>query len=371
MQIRSATNLLGIILLACVSIASADKPPRAAEQHLLYVALPGIRADLIYGGAGILVFDMDNSYKFVRRIPTRPADARGNPDAMKGICANAATHRLYFSTPKSLTCIDLLTDKIVWTKTYPGGCDRMSMSPDGKTIFVPSFEGDTWNVINGASGEPLSTITTHSGAHNTVFSRDGKRVYLAGLKSTTLTIADAQTHQAVGTVGPFGGNVRPFTVNGKGTHCYCCVNGLLGFEIGDLTTGKVIARVETPGFEKGATKRHGCPSHGIAMTPDETELWLSDAHNRTAHVFDATATPPRLIASISLREEPGWITMSLDGRFAIASTGEVIDVKSKKIIATLEDETGRDVHSEKLLEIDFADGVPTRAGDQFGRGDKD
>ena len=54
------------------------------------------------------------------------------------------------------------------------------------------------------------------------------------------------------------------------------MNALLGFEIGDLQTGKVLHRVEVQGFEKGAVKRHGCPSHGIGMTPDEKELWVCD-----------------------------------------------------------------------------------------------
>src|ERR1035437_10260123 len=42
----------------------------AAEQHLLYVASPGTRNYVEYGGVGILVFDIDKGYRFVRRIPT-------------------------------------------------------------------------------------------------------------------------------------------------------------------------------------------------------------------------------------------------------------------------------------------------------------
>lgn len=38
--------------------------------HLLYVAEPGIRNYEEYGGVGLLVFDIDQDYKFVRRIPT-------------------------------------------------------------------------------------------------------------------------------------------------------------------------------------------------------------------------------------------------------------------------------------------------------------
>jgi hypothetical protein len=78
--------------------------------------------------------------------------------------------------------------------------------------------------------------------------------------------------------------------------------------------------------------------------------------------------PPKQIASIKLREQPGWVTFSVDGRFAYASTGEVIDPKTKKIVASLRDEEGRAVHSEKVLEMIFAGDRLIGAGDQFGVG---
>ena len=84
-----------------------------------------------------------------------------------------------------------------------------------------------------------------------------------------------------------------------------------------------------------------------------SELWLCDGHNLALHVFDATVMPPKQIATIKVRDQPGWITFSLDGRHAWPSTGEVVDVKTKKIVKSLQDETGRQIGSEKLLEIDF------------------
>jgi DNA-binding beta-propeller fold protein YncE len=126
--------------------------------------------------------------------------------------------------------------------------------------------------------------------------------------------------------------------------------------------------VEVKGFKKGAVKRHGCPSHGVGLTPDEKEVWVCDAHNSNLHVFDATRMPPVQGKSIHLREQPGWVTFSLDGRYAYPSTGEVIDTKTKKIVARLTDEKKREVHSEKMVEIHFRDGVPVRVGDQFGLG---
>ena len=95
---------------------------------------------------------------------------------------------------------------------------------------------------------------------------------------------------------------------------------------------------------------------------------MCDAANSRVHVFDVTASPPRQVASIQLREQPGWVTFSLDGRFAYPSTGDVVETRTKKIITGLQDETGREVHSEELLEVVFKRGIPVRTGDQFGLG---
>ena len=366
---RSLPFLLAPFLLAAGAItvdarkAGVDSP----ERHLLYVAAPGVRDYLEFGGAGILVFDMDHGHAFIRRIET-PASQKPKPENIKGICACAATGKLYFSTPTRLYCLDLRSEKTVWEKALPGGCDRMSLTPDGKLVYVPSFEGPHWNVVNGATGDIVAKIETNSGAHNTVVGLDGRRAYLAGLKSPLLTRVDVPTQKVTAPVGPFAAAIRPFTINAAQTLCFVNVNDLLGFEVGDLKSGKKLHRVEVQGFAKGPVKRHGCPSHGIGLTPDEKELWVCDAANLCVHVFDASVLPPKQVASVKLREQPGWVTFSLDGRYAYPSTGEVVDTKTKKIPVALKDERGRQVHSEKMVEIVFQGSVPIKTGDQFGLG---
>ena len=355
-----------LFVLSVVSVLAASV--QAEERRLLYVATPGIRNYLEYGGHGLLVFDIDNDHKFVKRIPTGGVDDAGKPLNVKGICASAKTKRIHISTLSSLLCLDMVSEKLLWERTYDKGCDRMALSPDGKIIYLPSFEKDQWYVVDALSGEEITRITPDSRAHNTVYGLDGKHCYLAGLGSPLLSVADTASHKVIQTVGPFSASIRPFTVNGRQSRVYVCINDCLGFEVGDLGTGKKLHRVEVAGFKKGPVKRHGCPSHGIGLTPDETELWVCDAHNQQMHVFDATATPPKQLASIPCRDEPGWITFSIDGRFAYPSSGDVIDVKSKKIVARLTDEQGRAVGSEKMLEIDWDGEIPVRAGNQFGVG---
>src|SRR3954462_15534244 len=116
-----------VLTLFAVGPAARPGEPALGERHLLYVAAPGIRDYLEFGGAGILVFDMDNGHAFVRRIET-PESRMSSPDNMKGICASAVTTRLYFTTPRKLYCLDLLSDRTLWEKSLPQGCDRMSIT---------------------------------------------------------------------------------------------------------------------------------------------------------------------------------------------------------------------------------------------------
>ncbi len=345
-----------------------NKHEGKATKRYLYVATPGIRNYLEYGGHGLLVFDIDNHYRFVKRIPTAGLDADGKPINVKGICASLSTNSIYISTIQTLQCIDLTTEKVKWERKYEDGCDRMAISPDGKTIYLPTFEKDHWAVVDANTGDVKQKIVTKSGAHNTVFGLNGREVYLAGLRSPYLTVVNARKPTETRQVGPFSASIRPFTVNGRQTLCFVNVNELLGFEIGDLTTGKMLHRVEVSGFQKGPVKRHGCPSHGVGLTPDEKEVWVVDGANQQVHFFDATVMPSRQIGSLGLRDQPGWVTFSLDGKHAFLSTGEIIDVATHQIIATLSDENGQGVHSEKVIEVHFNGQKPVKLGDQFGLG---
>jgi hypothetical protein len=80
--------------------------------------------------------------------------------------------------------------------------------------------------------------------------------------------------------------------------------------------------------------------------------------------------PPKQVATIQARDCVGWLSFSLDGRYAYSSTGEIFDAGTKKLVAALEDEAGHPVQSEKLLDLVIANGKVVQAGNQFGVGKK-
>ena len=355
----------GIPLHNVSPVSSATS--HAITKRYLYVAVPGIRDYLGFGGHGILVFDIDNNHRFVKRIPTQGYHPDKTPSNVKGIAVSLPLNSIYVSTLESLQRIDLTTEKIVWEKPFEGGCDRMSISPDGKTMYLPSLEKGFWNVVDCNTGNIIKKIDVFKRAHNTIYGKTGDRVYMGDIASPWLYVADTKTHTIATRIGPFGHFVRPFTINGTETLVFTTVDSLLGFEVGNLKTGEKLARIPVEGWNMGPVRRHGNPSHGIGLTPDEKELWVADGHNMRVHVFSATA-PYQQLTTIPVQDMPGWISFSIDGKYVYPSSGEVIDVKTRRIITTLQDEFHNNVASEKMVEIDFTDNRPVKAADQFGIG---
>jgi hypothetical protein len=68
--------------------------------------------------------------------------------------------------------------------------------------------------------------------------------------------------------------------------------------------------------------------------------------------------PPKQIADIKLSGSQGWVTVSIDARYVFPSTDGLIDRRTRKIIYAVHDETGVQVESEKVVEIDFQNGQP-------------
>ena len=113
----------------------------------------------------------------------------------------------------NLLCIDAISGRRIWDKTYEGGCDRLAISPDGAVLYVPQLEGPSWHVVSAANGNLIATVETKSGSHNTIYSADGSHVYLAGLNSKFLFVADTRTNQIASEVGPFENVIRQLHCN--------------------------------------------------------------------------------------------------------------------------------------------------------------
>ncbi len=354
------------------------RPP--AEKELIYVTVPGtLEGTWDSAGTGIVVLDVANNFGFVKRIPTWDVPASAFPMQVAGVTASVENQMIYVAARGKLGAWDLKTEKMVWENAFDGSCcERPQMAPDSSFMYVGSDLKDFWYVVNPKNGELITTVRSplSPNAHNLNLSHDGKTAFMSP-NGKVMGIADTTTNTLTKTI-PFPDNVRVFVLNHDDSLIYSNQNNLLGFVIADVKTGAILHKVEVTGFPFheiwDVTPRpripHACPSHGIALVNNETEVWCVDGINNYIHIFDNTQMPPKQIAGASIKTNGGayWITIGLDGKLAYCSSGDVIDTKTHKIVGQMKDEYGRILRSEKLLDMLFVGGKLTRVSNQFGNG---
>jgi DNA-binding beta-propeller fold protein YncE len=317
-------------------------------------------------GDGLLIFDIDHDFRFVRRV------ALGNLNGgVRGLTGCLASHSLYYSTTtQRMGRFDLETEKVVWEQQYTGGCDRSSAMLDGSKLFAPTgwwehTENGGFVVIHGETGKELRRLRVGTGAHNSIMSLTGERLYLGTV--TTLSIIDPKTEQIVKTIPDVGeSGVFPYTIDRHECFAFVCLGKHVGFDVVDLAQGKPIHRV----LAGEAPIEHR--THGAALTPDETELWISDQVGKKLFIFDATQMPPAPTGAVELSMGGhGWVNFDLDGKYAWCHTPDVFDAHTRKLIATLKDEKGKPVASSKLIEVHLRGGKVVRMSSEFGLGRKE
>jgi hypothetical protein len=88
-KIRFIIILFAAVLMVTSSWAQSSPENTSSvvkstqAKRYLYVAVPGIRNYLEYGGHGILVYDLSDNYRLVKRIVTRGLKADGTPSNLK------------------------------------------------------------------------------------------------------------------------------------------------------------------------------------------------------------------------------------------------------------------------------------------------
>jgi hypothetical protein len=349
-------------LVALAAVASLHAADSGAKRYL-YMSTPDGAQPQGASGAGILVFDVDAGHQFVRRI-----DIPSFKEGLRGFTASAGQHCAYFSTTsRRLGCVDLETDKVLWERTYPAGCDRSSVSADGKKIYVPTgwwyaAPDSGLMVVDAADGRLLRRIQVGVQAHNSLVSLDGRWLFLG--TETMLTMFNARDERVVLQVKDVGeSGVFPYTIDSRNRYAYVCLGKTVGFDVVDLKAGKVLHRV----LAGDEPIKHR--THGAGLTPDESELWISDQEGKKLFIFDATQMPPKPKEYVSLMwGGHGWICFSLDGQYAWCHTPDIYDARTKQRVALLKDQDGQLFASSKFFEVQFREGKVVRVGNEFGLG---
>jgi hypothetical protein len=352
--VRLGCALWLALMLAATTVAAA---PEAVPAAFIYAA---------QDDGTIHVYDINDHHAEVKviRVFSCCADVRG-------ITAAVPTRRLYVMYNRDsqghVAAMDLMSGQVIWDRVlHSPGVDRGNMTPDGRTLYVPTWEDDPDSayelVVDAETGTEQARIALPPRSHDTIVSLDGQRVFMETKSQTaSMYVADTASNQVNAVLGGYCCTdvLGPFTINGTGTRVANQVNRYPGFQLADVGLGVVTAYVP---FGSG----YG--GHGIAWTPDERQVWVNDGGLPVVHVFDMNVSPPQEVQLVAVANVSHWLTFSIDGRFAYIAgrkgsgdSTEVIDVSTYQRVSSLGP-------SEDLLEVDFAAGSLVAVGNQFGIG---
>ena len=375
------TTVCAVLALATRSPALTRRLSNRLDRFLaatLDGPLPDGRYLYTVREGSLFVYDIGDGHRLAATLLNLPIEYP------RGIAAHAATGRLWVShhvrpppTPQAsrgrIICFDLLTHRVLWNRTYIPGIDSVQVTPDGQRLYFGYGESGArggWIVINAQTGDEVTRLPFVPGTHNLIIPPAGGHAYLTSLKHRMLALLDTNTNTVEREVGPFAAGIRPITVNRAQTLFFATVDFLSGFQVADLATGKVIHSVQVQGFPWVDPRLPATQSHGIALSPDESQVWIVDGHNRRVHGFDVRglpASPPRQFASVDVRDPldpdnlPKWLNFSRDGAWLNVSTGHVIDTKTRS--AALKFRPTR-----HFLEIEWRGGRPVHAYSRYGLG---
>jgi DNA-binding beta-propeller fold protein YncE len=289
----------------------------------------------------------------------------------RGIAAAAPSQRLFVMYNQNnqghLAALDLQSEQVLWDHVlHVPGVDRGNMTPDGSTLYVPTWEGDPNApyelVIDAETGTELARVALPPLSHDTIVSLDGGRVFMETKSATaSMYVVDTDSNEVIQVIGGYccSDVLGPFAINGTGAKVVNNVNGYAGFQLADVALGRVTDYLP---FASGTG------GHGIAWTPDERQVWINDGARPQVHVFDMLATPPTELPPVTVSNVSHWLTFSVDGRFAYVAGRKGNGDRTDVIDAASYQRVGSIGPSEDLLEVDFSDGLVVGVGNQFGVG---
>ena len=273
-----------------------------------------------------------------------------------GVTSAPDGRTLYFSNE-----IDRTLDIVPWevmsvTQKIPlsGRPNNIAITPDGSKVYVAIVaDGAYVDVVDIEAGRVVKSIPTLGGVHNVFITPDGKYIAAGMIGARTLTIIDTAIDEPVwslhfngrSTGGYADGGVRPmaFEANFDGTtkRIFVQISNYHGVYVIDFDKRVVVDMLPMPELPISRVTNdalQGSPGHGLAVSPDGSQLWSTSKPN--GHVYAWSLPELEYIGAVKVGHTPDWLTMTPDSRYLYAANAgsqdvSVVDTQLMKEIARI------------------------------------
>ena len=250
--------------------------------------------------------------------------------------------KLLFATVESDHTLRIVDTATLATETVrlSGRPNQVAVTPDGKYAVVPIRDGDKVDIVDVARKEVVKSLPIKE-PHNALNAGSNRYVFVSSMGSHEIKVVDL-AKMDFSAVIPAGGKPRPYVVSPDGKTLFVAVSELHGFDIVDISGKKVLERVEMPAehptphpleYESADTR-----THGLALTPDGSELWVTSLLDDCVYIYDVKAR--KIVGKVPTGGGPNWLAFTPDGKYLCVSNTDsddvsVIDVKMRKEVTRI------------------------------------
>lgn len=241
---------------------------------------------------------------------------------------NGRTAWVVYDKSHDLAIVDAETRKLVKRVKIGGNPYNLAVSPDNRTLYVLDWASDTSNdevIAWDLAAQKIewrlevSTWPAHS-----VFSRDGRLLYVSGETAGDLTVVDLASRTAVARLIHGGGDAMGLALSPDGRTLYAGTGENKSVMKVDTATHKQVGSIAVPGVV-----------HETTLTLDGKHLYVT-LRKANKIVVIGTADD-KIVRIIDSRGYPDLVTMEPTGRYAFvtnryADAVSVIDVSTHREI---------------------------------------
>jgi YVTN family beta-propeller protein len=240
------------------------------------------------------------------------------------LCAPADGRRLFttIESEKNLKIIDTLTGKITATIPVTGRPNECASTPDGRYVGVPIRDGDSLDIVDTQQKKVVKVLPVKT-PHNCFNAGNNNDLYVSSMGSNEIVVVDLKKMDYSARI-PTGGIPRPYAVSTDEKRLYTALTNLHGFTIADIPSRKVIERVELPPAPPlDCPLEVNTPTHGLALSPDDKQLWVTSLADGGIYVYDIAAKKTSPL--IPVGKCPNWVAFSPDGKYCAVSNSDTND----------------------------------------------